>query len=123
MFRRPTTFALLFSLVVLALFSAAVPSWAHTDRFDETSTSAVTVTPAMGEGGPPGLMPAAAPEPPELLWAAVLACLIAAALGWWRRRPAVALGLVLLLTVVAFEVGLHSVHHGADPRHAATCPV
>ncbi len=35
----------------------------------------------------------------------------------------VALALVLLLTVFAFEDGLHSVHHGLDQAQASSCAV
>jgi len=38
-------------------------------------------------------------------------------------RRAVALALVALLTVVAFEVALHSVHHLGDADDGASCPV
>ena len=38
-------------------------------------------------------------------------------------RRAVALALVALVTVVAFEVALHSVHHLGDADDGASCPV
>jgi hypothetical protein len=38
-------------------------------------------------------------------------------------RRAVALALAALLTVVAFEVALHSVHHLGDADDGASCPV
>jgi peptidoglycan/LPS O-acetylase OafA/YrhL len=50
---------------------------------------------------------------------------LAAALAFRRAagRRALALALVALLTVVAFEVALHSVHHVGEADDGASCPV
>jgi hypothetical protein len=51
----------------------------------------------------------------------LLVGLVGIAFGAHRRRRALALALALLLVSFAFEVGLHSVHHGADLRQIAAC--
>ena len=74
---------------------------------------------------PGGLSRAAFPV--GLLLLAGLALL--GALGWWRRAgarsrgAAVAVALSLVLTVFTFETAVHSVHHLADPKSGADCPV
>jgi hypothetical protein len=40
-----------------------------------------------------------------------------------RSRRLVVVTLVLLLAVLAFENGLHSVHHGLEERLLASCPL
>ena len=63
----------------------------------------------------------AAPAPPAMPWPLVVGLLAASvvALRWPRR--AVALGLVLLAAVFAFENGVHSVHHLTDPGRGGDC--
>jgi hypothetical protein len=65
----------------------------------------------------------AAPTPPTLPWylAAALA-LVAVAV---RRRPRqiLAISLILVLGVFAFENALHSVHHGFDAKQQEECAV
>ena len=65
----------------------------------------------------------AAPMPPTLPWylAAALA-LVAVAV---RRRPRqiLAISLILVLGVFAFENALHSVHHGFDAKQQEECAV
>jgi len=54
----------------------------------------------------------------------LLLAALAAGIGLGLRRPRrLAAGLVILLLMLAFEAGLHSVHHVSDPHQAAACAV
>ena len=64
---------------------------------------------------------AATPVAPPWHLFALLASL--AALGARRPRRALGLALILLLAVFAFESGVHSVHHLADPARGERCAV
>ena len=105
-------------LVVLA----GAPAEAHRGLLPALPTVAAAV-----EDAPPAveLLPAhawvAAPAPPAMPWPFVVGLLAASlvALRWPRR--AVALGLVLLAAVFAFENGVHSVHHLTDPGRGGDC--
>jgi hypothetical protein len=86
-------------------------------------------------GLPPAATPPAtmewssAPTPPAVPWPAMLAIAAVLVITWRRPRRALALAIVLILGVFAFENGLHSVHHLGDPRHlddlraGSTCSV
>ena len=65
----------------------------------------------------------AAPTLPSIPWPAMLAAAILLALAWRRPRRALALAIVLILGLLAFENGVHSVHHLGDLRSEATCSV
>jgi len=115
---------LVLALVALALLVSPVPSWAHSGTewlSDEIAT-------AKADGPPtPESLPSftlrAAPSSPGLSWPLLLGALILAAIGWWPRpRRALALTVVLLLALFAFEDGIHSVHHLLD-RSQAKCAV
>jgi hypothetical protein len=67
-----------------------------------------TLTSSSSPGGLPGL--------------ACVGALLVALVTWRVRRRAVALSLMLLLVVFAYEDGLHSVHHGLTPLAAHSCP-
>jgi hypothetical protein len=89
----------------------ATSSWAHQDARASAVTAAASVT--EGPGLPGGT------DGGALLFAA-----LAAGIGFGLRRPRrVAAGLVILLPVLAFEAGLHSVHHVGAPHQAAACAV
>jgi hypothetical protein len=109
------SWALLLTLVILAI---AGPAAAHV-----VSPAVLSTTEA------PAAIPvlSAAPAPPAVPWylPAVLASVLvlAAVTAWHRPRQALALVLVLLLGVFAFEDALHSVHHGFDPRQQEECAV
>lgn len=116
MLRLPATIVAAAGLALLAL---GAPAWAHTAAsVPEVAADLALVTP---EPPPPVL--AAAPEVPGLPWPALLGVLGAVGVAWRRPRRALALAIVLILAVFAFEDGLHSVHHAGDQHHAATCPV
>jgi hypothetical protein len=112
---RPRLLVAVLALAILALLGAAGPVWAHSGL-----PAQIVADP---DAAQPGLALSAAPEAPGLPWPLLLAALAAMALGWRRPRRAVAFALVLLLAVFAYEGGLHSVHHGADVKQMARCPV
>ena len=115
---------LMLVLVAVVCLGSALPVWAHPlGGFDGPPALEAEAAPAIDQGVLPPLVPAGAPDRGRLLWLALLAGLMGLGLGSCRRPQVVALGLVLLLGLVAFEMGLHSVHHGADPLHAVTCVV
>jgi hypothetical protein len=61
---------------------------------------------------------------PGLLLAALflLVCVgLSGAMGRWRR--AAALGLVLIITLFAFNTAIHSVHHLLQPQPGTECPL
>jgi len=115
---------LLLALVSLALLCSPVPSWAHSGSewlSDEIVTQRAPL-PAASESRSSFTL-SAAPEPPGLPWPVVLGVLGIAAIAWRRPRHTVALAVVLLLAVFAFQDGLHSVHHLADRSPLAKCAV
>jgi hypothetical protein len=63
---------------------------------------------------------APAPAPP---WAAIAVVAVAALAVAWRPRRVLALTLVLVAGVLAFETGVHSTHHLGQPEEAAACAV
>jgi hypothetical protein len=77
----------------------------------------------------PSLVWSAAPTPPAIPWPVVLAVAVVSIAAWRRPRRALALAIVLILGLLAFENGVHSVHHLNDLRHlddlrsGATCTV
>ena len=84
-----------------------------------------TVEPvALGEASLlPGWVLSAPPAEPSLPWHALAVVIAAAALVWARPRRTIALTLVLLLAIFAFEDAVHSVHHGFDQATASSCTV
>jgi hypothetical protein len=76
-----------------------------------------------GERALPGWMLSAAPAEPGLTWPVVVVIAAVAALAWARPRRTIAIALVMLLAIFAFEGAVHSVHHGFDQAQAASCAV
>jgi hypothetical protein len=91
-------------LVVVAVLALGTPAWAHVD------------VPTVPDAPPPVVtvetLAAAAPSMDGLWLLASAAALTAVAVA--RRRRAVALACTALLLLIAFEAGVHSVHHVAD---------
>jgi hypothetical protein len=56
-------------------------------------------------------------------WIVAGAVVLAGAVLRRRPRRSLLLGLVLLLTLFAFENALHSVHHGLDAKQADVCTI
>jgi hypothetical protein len=113
--------------VLVPVCGAFSPAWAH----EGPSSLAFGETPpfATGYAAPPAeaVDRAAPPEPASDAGAGEGAALVAVLAAVWlvRRSPrrAIAVALILLLGLFAFETGLHSVHHGTDKRQLASCPL
>ena len=105
--------ALLLTLAVLAI---AGPAAAHVAS--PAAPAAVLPIPE-ASASIPALT--AAPAPPALPWYLPAALALGALTAWRRPRRALVVTLVLVLSVFAFENGLHSVHHGFDPKQQETC--
>jgi len=114
-----------FVLAAVLLLTASVfwgaPAWSHPAL--EAVPDVPVATPA------PMLAWSAAPTPPTVPWPALLGAAAALVFAWRRPRRALALGIVMILAVLAFENGVHSVHHLNQVRHlddlrsSSTCPV
>ena len=130
MYRSRTGLGLLFVAVLAAVLVPVCgtfsPSWAHEGpraalSFGETPAGDSTVASAEAVDR------AAPPKPTSDAGAGEAAALVAVLAAVWllRRSPrrAIAVALILLLGVLAFETGLHSVHHGIDKRQLASCPL
>lgn len=134
---RRVAVLLVIALTALAVLGTTAPAWAHgvpgaASRNDLTRDELASATAvnrdelalatAVNHDAVPSSLPVDASTSPDFPWQVVLAGLAAVAFGAHRRRRRVlAFALVLLLVTFAFEVGLHSVHHGADPHQIADC--
>ena len=115
---------LLLALVSLAPLVSPVPSWAHSGSewlSDEIVTQNAPLSATSNSSSSFTLT--AAPEPPGLPWPVLLGALGIVAIGWPQPRRTLALAVVLLLAVFAFQEGLHSVHHLADKSPLTKCAV
>ena len=92
------------SLVVLAVLALSAPAWAHIDMPSVTEVAPPPASVETFSAGAPSM---------DALWVLVSAVAVAGA-ALARRRRAVALACTALLLLVAFEAGVHSVHHLAD---------
>jgi hypothetical protein len=101
--------------VAIALLSLGSPAFAHV-----AADPAPAAAPAVSSPSGVETIAAAAPEASGL---AMLLAAAVAALAIARRRRAIALTCIALFVVIAFEAGLHSVHHIGDERDAASCVV
>jgi hypothetical protein len=123
--------SLLLALVLgLTLFVAAVPrdAAAHVRPLtapDEASAPAVPVAEPAIAGASLDTERQAWSAAPDVTvpWPLLAAALALAALGARRPRRALALVLILLAAVFAFESGVHSVHHLADRDGGQQCAV
>jgi hypothetical protein len=86
-------------VVALVVSVAAAPAWAH-----DESASALDLAPASS------------------VVETALVVVLGAAIGLSRRRR-IALALAVVLPLLGFEVGLHSVHHLDDQQKASQCVV
>ena len=103
---------LLTVVVALAALGVAGPAWAHVDAPTRSA-------PVLAVFGPEALSSTMPAGPGPWMLAAGLAVTFALAL---RRRRALVLALLVLLTFGVFEAGLHSVHHLKE-ADAAKCAV
>ena len=122
--RRRSGFLLILVLVSLALLVSPVASWAHSGTewlSDEVVAPRADVPPP--SDSPSSFTLRAAPPSPGLSWPLLLGAIVIAAVGWQRSRRTLALAVVLLLALFAFQDGLHSVHHLLDRSQQAKCAV
>jgi hypothetical protein len=127
MLRRRSTVLLLLVLAGVFLGSVA-PAAAHQTPSallpDVVSGGVSVLSGATAEDiASSGAFVAAAPASAQLSVVIFASALVAALLARRRARRAIVLTLVVLLAVLAFENGLHSVHHGLDERRLAGCPL
>jgi hypothetical protein len=105
-------FTLITALVLIACASWCGPAWAH----PAIEAAAQAPAPALAEAVPTAAW-SSAPTPPAVPWPAILAAAAALIVAWRRPRRALALAIVLILALFAFENGVHSVHHLNEVRH------
>jgi hypothetical protein len=106
----------LLSLLVLGASAAwCAPAWAHPVVELTVDPQVVVETPSTDGWS-------AAPAPPTIPWPGLFAVAVVIIVAR-RPRRALALAIVLILGLFAFENGVHSVHHIHDLRSEATCSV
>jgi hypothetical protein len=108
-------------VLIAATFAATAPVSAHPQAHPATAapSPAPLVAPAalLSE-----VLTAAAPLP-ETPWAMLVALAVLMPLLAWCPRRVVALALVVVVAILAFETGIHSTHHLGQPGEAARCVV
>jgi hypothetical protein len=115
------TAVILSVLLTLVLCGLVLPVSAHPGFRSDGMASELTPVSA-GPAAPPSIL-TASPTPAGLPGLACVGALLVALVTWRRRRRrAVAAILMLLLVILAYEDGLHSVHHGPAPQAADSCP-
>jgi len=103
--------AVLLVAMMFVSLGAVAPAWAHSEHAAALST------------GSAELALSAAPDTPAFPWLLFVAALILTALGWRRPQRAIALVMVLLLAVLCFEDGRHSVHHLTGQAKSVRCAI
>ncbi len=121
---RPRRVAILL-FAMLTVMPMISPARAHQVQQATAPTPAVAeIADPIGLPKPAPVPGVPAPESPDReLTAVVLTSLLILLMGIARRRRPVALALVLIALVLAFENGVHSVHHLGSPSEAAHCAV
>jgi|SRR6185369_4028880 len=124
MTRRTRVLTVVAALVAVSLMLAdSVPSaWAHTGVVAGTAVAESTPPPAVLPVAAPAPLVVPAPVTPTSL-GPVIALILALGTMLATRRRTLATALVPILVVLAVETGVHSVHHLADQKTAATCVV
>src|SRR5262245_42570367 len=117
--------ALLLIALTFVSLGAVSLAWAHSEHAAALSTGGVDHSVELASTAPSAapLTLSAAPDTPAFPWPVLVAALTLAALGWRRRRRAIALVMVLLLAVFCFEDGLHSVHHLTGQAKLVRCAI
>jgi hypothetical protein len=108
-------------LLTLALCGFVLPVSAHPGFSSDGMASELTPVSA-GPAAPPPSILTASPAPAGLPGLAFVGALLVALVTWRGRRRAIAPILMLLLAILSYEDGLHSVHHGPAPQAADSCP-
>ena len=115
--------ALPFALFVVAVLTIGGPAWAHNrSSVDVTLAAPVQGATASVVPTPLEILSAGTPEP-SLPSAALLLLGAVAVAAISRQRRLVAITLVAIVALLAFETGLHSTHHLGKPDDAAHCAV
>jgi hypothetical protein len=114
------TAAVLVILLTLVLCSLVRSASAHPGLGRNWLTSA-PIPVSAGPAAPLSTL-TASPAPGVLSGLAGIGALLVALVTWRSRRRAVVVILMGLLAILAYEDGLHSVHHGNAPRAAGSCP-
>jgi hypothetical protein len=111
--------AMILIAATVMLLGTATPSWAHQEHSTAFSIDARTPHVDPASPGWEALALSMLPESPAVPWPLLAGgVLLAVTLCRRRTRRAIALALVLLLAVLCFEDGLHSVHHlGGQAKH------
>ena len=107
-------------LLTLVLCGFVLPVSAHPGFRSDGMASELTPVSA-GPAAPPSIL-TASPAPPGLPGLAFVGALLVALVTWRGRRRAIAPILMVLLAILSYEDGLHSVHHGPAPEAANSCP-
>lgn len=108
------------AVLTLLLCGLVLPVSAHPGFGGDGTASEPTPVSA----GPPAPLSTltASPAPAALPAMAFVGALLIALVTWRGRRRAMAPILILLLAILSYEDGLHSVHHGPAPEAANSCP-
>jgi len=104
--------------VLVALLTTGVPAWAHTRApiASVPAPSAPSFVPSLET------FTAASPEP-SLPWVALLLLGAVGITALSRQRRLMAVTLVAIVALLAFETGVHSTHHLGKPADSAHCAV
>jgi hypothetical protein len=117
--RRP---ALVTIGVLLALLGTAIqPPDAAAHRVSNAVTLETPSAAPMPVLAMERLAWSAAPTPPALPWPLMLSVATLMLLGSRRPRRALAVALILVVAVFAFESGVHSVHHLGEAERGEGC--
>ena len=108
-------FPVVLSLALAALVGASVPVSAHAPADPAITATVIDIASTATWH--------AAPTPPALPWMGIVVTALVALAVARRPRRAVALAIVFVLALFAFETGVHSVHHLNDHGSGATCAV
>jgi hypothetical protein len=107
--------------IVVAVLTIGGPAWAH-DRTSPAPAPPMRVAAAPVVAIPVEVLSAGTPEP-SVPWAALLLLGAIGAAAVSRQRRLVAITLVAIVALLAFETGVHSTHHLDKPQDAAQCTV
>ncbi len=106
-------------LLTLVLCGLVLPVSAHPGLGGNGTASEPTPVSA-GPAAPLSTL-TASPAPAGLPGLACVGALVVALVTWRGRRRVIAPILILLLAILSYEDGLHSVHHGPAPQAAHSC--
>jgi hypothetical protein len=123
--RRPSLLALVLGLALLGAAVAPQDAAAHPGVrpvLEDVTVEAMPAAPIAADALE-NLAWFAAPAPATVPWPLLAAAVTLAALGARRPRRALALMLIVLAAVFAFESGVHSVHHLGDRDGVQQCAV